>query len=75
MDFESILQKTLHSDIHHLDLSGYIDRKELHASAVGGSCDVYTAWSIKHNKKVAVKQIRALLRNDLALAKVSGTSF
>ncbi|KLO13883.1 hypothetical protein SCHPADRAFT_903755, partial [Schizopora paradoxa] len=62
------LEKIL-SGLSNLNLDGKIVRKQPHASSLGGSCDVYSAWSNKHNKKVAVKQIRAYLRKDAALAK------
>ncbi len=58
------------SSLSHLNLEGFIVQKQAHASGLGGSCDVYFAWSNKHNKKVAVKQIRAFLRKDPSLAKV-----
>ncbi len=58
------------SVLSHLNLEGYIIQKQPHASGLGGSCDVYFAWSDKHNKKVAVKQIRAFLRKDPSLARV-----
>lgn len=58
------------SGLSHLDLAGEIVDKEPHASGLGGSCDIYTARSRKHGKKVAVKQVRAFLRKDLSLAKV-----
>lgn len=63
------LEKIL-SDLSALNLEGKIVRKQPHASGLGGSCDVYSAWSKKHNKKVAVKQIRAYLKKDRSLAKV-----
>ncbi len=47
------------SGLSNLNLEGKIVRKQPHASGLGGSCDVFSAWSTKHNKKVAVKQIRA----------------
>ncbi|KLO06091.1 kinase-like protein [Schizopora paradoxa] len=53
----------------HLNLKGKIIQKQPYASALGGSCDVYTAWSVKHKKKVAVKQIRIFLKKDPYLAK------
>ncbi len=58
------------SELSHLNLEGWIIDKQTHASGLGGSCDVYSAWSQKHNKKVAVKQIRAFLVKDLSFAKV-----
>ncbi|KLO11698.1 kinase-like protein [Schizopora paradoxa] len=57
------------SELSHLDLAGEIVDKEPHASGLGGSCDVCTAWSRKHERKVAVKQVRAFLKKDLTLAK------
>lgn len=59
------------SDLPHLNLEGLIVNKQLHASSFGGTCDVYPAWSTKHGKKVAVKQIRTFMRNDEAFSKVS----
>lgn len=58
------------SGLSHLNLDGFIVQKQAYASGLGGSCDVYSAWSDKHNKKVAMKQIRAFLRKDQSLAKV-----
>ena len=58
------------TSLTHLSLEGKIVQKQPYASGLGGSCDVYTAWSTKHNKKVAVKQIRAFLKKDPSLAKV-----
>ncbi|KLO13867.1 kinase-like protein [Schizopora paradoxa] len=55
--------------LSHLSLEGKIVQRQPYASGLGGSCDVYTAWSLKHEKKVAVKQIRAFLRKDSSLAK------
>ncbi|KLO07299.1 kinase-like protein [Schizopora paradoxa] len=52
-----------------LNLEGQIINKELHASAFGGSCDVYTAWSVKHRRKVAVKQIRVFMAKNRSFAK------
>ncbi len=55
------------SGLSHFNLEGVIVQKRAHASEVG---DVYTAWSKRHDKKVAVKQIRAFLIKDPSLAKV-----
>jgi len=57
------------SELAHLNLEGQIIEKQPHAAGLGGSCDVYSAWSNTHKVKVAVKQVRAFLRNDLSLAK------
>jgi len=57
------------SDLAHLNLEDQIVNKQAHASGLGGSCDVYTAWSVKHRKKVAVKQIRIFMRKDQAFMK------
>ncbi|KLO13879.1 kinase-like protein [Schizopora paradoxa] len=57
------------ASLSHLNLERTITGKQPHASGLGGSCDVYAAWSTKHNKKVAVKQIRAFLKKDPSLAK------
>jgi len=61
--------KKILSNLSHLNLAGQIVNKQAHASGFGGSCDVFTARSIKHNTKVAVKQIRVFLTNDHKLAK------
>ncbi len=58
------------SSLSYLNLEGQIIDKKAHASGFGGSCDVYSAWSSKHNKKVAVKQIRAFMTKDKDFAKV-----
>ncbi len=68
------LEKIL-SGLSNLNLEGKIVQKQPHASGLGGSCDVYSAWSTKHNKKVAVKQIRAYLRKDKSPAKVATPPF
>lgn len=39
-------------------------------SKLGGSCDVFRAWSTKHLKKVAVKQIREFMGENVSFAKV-----
>lgn len=59
-------------ELSHLNLKGYIEQKQQFASGFGGSCDVYTAWSTKHEKKVAIKQIRAFLVAELPFAKARG---
>lgn len=56
--------------LSHLNLEGDIVQKQPYASGLGFSCDVYSAWSTKLNKKVAVKQIRVFLKKDLTFAKV-----
>ncbi len=58
------------SELSHLNLEGHVVNKQVHASGFGGSCDVYSAWSTRHGKKVAVKQIRAFMRKDESFAKV-----
>ena len=63
--------KDILSGLSHLDLEGQIVNKHMYASRFGSSCDVYTAWSNKHNKKVAVKQIRVFMIGDQAFAKVN----
>ncbi|KLO05396.1 kinase-like protein [Schizopora paradoxa] len=57
------------SNLSHLNLEGLIVDKQMHASGYGSSCDVFSAWSTKHGKKVAVKQIRMFLRKDEVLLK------
>ncbi len=58
------------SRISHLDLAGDIIHKQSHASKLGGYADVYSAWSMKYKKKVAVKQVRIHMAKDLAFKKV-----
>ncbi|KLO11196.1 kinase-like protein [Schizopora paradoxa] len=55
--------------LSHLDLQNEIVEKKAEVEGFGGSCDVFSAWSRKHDKSVAVKQLRAHLRMDVALAK------
>jgi len=62
------LQRTI-SKLSHLSLEGQIGDKQAHASGLGGSCDVFYAWSQKHNKAVAIKRIRAFLTEEPSLAK------
>ncbi|KLO08225.1 kinase-like protein [Schizopora paradoxa] len=65
------LQEIL-SSLSHLNLRDAIIDKKVQAGGYGGSCDVFTAWSLKHNKSVAVKQVRVYLRLELGLAKRLG---
>ncbi len=58
------------SGLSHLDLDGQIVDKQVCVSKLGGSCDVFTAWSNKHGKKVAVKQIREFMSDNESFAKV-----
>ncbi len=44
--------------------------KQACISKLGGSCDVFSAWSNKHGKKVAVKQIREFMSDNETFAKV-----
>jgi len=60
---------TILSNLSHLNLDGQIIHEDYTISRIGSSCDVYTAWSVRHNKKVAVKQIRVSLGKDMSLAK------
>ena len=62
--------KEIISSLSHLNLEGKIVNKTIHASGFGGSCDVYSAFSTKHNRKVAVKQIRVFMTKDKDFAKV-----
>ncbi|KLO13881.1 kinase-like protein [Schizopora paradoxa] len=57
------------ASLSHLSLEGQIVEKQSFVSGLGGSCDVYKAWSTKHNKRVAVKQIRAFLTKEPSFAK------
>jgi len=57
------------SSLSHLNLEGKVINRELHASAFGGSCDVYSAWSTKHNQRVAVKRIRVFMTKNRNFAK------
>ncbi|KLO14121.1 kinase-like protein [Schizopora paradoxa] len=61
--------KEILSSLSHLDLEGQIINRTAHASGFGGSCDVYSAFSIRHNKTVAVKQIRVFMTKDRDFAK------
>ncbi|KLO10195.1 kinase-like protein [Schizopora paradoxa] len=61
--------KDILAGLSHLDLGDQIVNKQVHASRYGSSCDVYSAWSNKHNKKVAVKQIRVFMIKDQVFAK------
>ena len=56
--------------LKHLNLEGVIVDKKPQVRGFGGSSDVFSAWSRKHNKDVAVKQVRACLRFDAKLTKV-----
>ncbi|KLO10841.1 kinase-like protein [Schizopora paradoxa] len=61
--------KKILSSLQHLDLEGQIVRKQPVQSGLGGTCDVFTAWSNRHDRKVAVKCIRVFMRRDEAFAK------
>jgi len=56
------------SRLSHLNLEGQIVDKSC-VSKLGGSCDVFRAWSNKHGKKVAVKQIREFMSDNESFAK------
>ncbi len=58
------------SGLSHLNLEGQIVDKQACISKLGGSCDVFSAWSNKHGKKVAVKQIREFMSDNETFAKV-----
>ncbi len=58
------------ASLAHLNLEGDITDKQERPVRFGGMCDVFTARSIEHNKKVAVKRIRAHLEGNEAFAKV-----
>ncbi len=62
------------SSLKHLNLDGHIVRKHPLQAGLGGTCDVFTAYSTKHSRKVAVKRIRVFLRKDEALMKVLSCS-
>ena len=64
---------TVLSTLIYLDLKGHIVLKESVQSGFSGTCDVFTAWSYKHNSKVAVKRVRVSLKKDEKLAKVRCT--
>jgi len=57
------------SGLSHLNLDGQIVDKQAYVSKLGGSCDVFSAWSNKHGKKVAVKQIREFMGDNESFAK------
>ncbi len=63
------------SEKSYLNIGEFITNRQEHASGLGASCDVFSAWSDKHNKKVAVKRIRAFLLKDKKFAKVSNFLF
>ncbi len=63
--------QTILAEIAHLDLKDLIVDTQLHAVSFGASCDVHSAWSKRHGKKVAVKKIRVFLTNEEAFMKVS----
>ncbi len=67
------LQRVL-SGVSHLNLEGQIVNKQVHASAFRGPSDLFTAWSERHQVKVAVKRIRVFLRKDASFARVSRSS-
>lgn len=58
------------STIAHLNLEGRISNPQGNAAEFGGTCDVFTAWSTLHNKKVAVKRVRVVLEGNESFAKV-----
>lgn len=58
------------STFAHLNLEGRIYEQQGNAVRFGGMCDVFTARSILHNKKVAVKRIRVVLEGNESFAKV-----
>lgn len=67
---ETILQKIL-ADLSHLDLTGSVSRdRDNGAKACGGSVDVFHGWSILHNKPVAIRRVRVVLKDDFQFAKV-----
>jgi len=57
-----ILPRVMHrirrilSGLSHLDLKDDIVDKQERASGLGGTCDVYSACSRKHTKKVAGRE-------------------
>ncbi|KLO19003.1 kinase-like protein [Schizopora paradoxa] len=57
------------AQLSHLNLAGYISSKQPYAYKLGGQSDVFRAWSTKHGRRVAVKQVRIFMRNDLSFAK------
>lgn len=59
------------SGLSHLNLQGSITNKEPQPEGYGATCDVYSAWSTKHEKKVAIKQFRYFMAKDEGFAKVS----
>jgi len=61
--------KSILAELSFLDLAGCIIEKKPNASNFGGYADVYTARSTKHNRTVAVKQVRIHLQKDVSFAK------
>ncbi len=58
------------STLRHLNLKGEVVRRESVQTGLGGTCDIFAAWSNKHNAKVAVKRIRVFLLKEEKFAKV-----
>lgn len=54
--------------LSHLNLTGRIVDKERNPFSSGGSSDVYSAWSKKHNEKVAVKVLRMFIQKSESFA-------
>ncbi len=67
------LEKIL-SSLAHLNLEDDIIHQREKPERFGGMCDVFVAKSIKHDKKVAVKRIRAYLEGNEKFAKVRAQS-
>ncbi|KLO10839.1 kinase-like protein [Schizopora paradoxa] len=61
--------KELLEPLSYLDLEGSILPMKQRESKIGGYSDVYSAWSKRHNIKVAVKQVRNILRKDVSFIK------
>ncbi|KLO19806.1 kinase-like protein [Schizopora paradoxa] len=61
------LQSVL-SRLPELNLTGQILNTKTQAAGLGGSSDVYRAWSKRHGVTVAVKRLRVFIQNAEALA-------
>ncbi|KLO10840.1 kinase-like protein [Schizopora paradoxa] len=57
------------ASLSHLDVAGSILRMKQQEWKAGGYSDVYSAWSTKHNMKVAVKKVRGILKKDVSFMK------
>ncbi|KLO07075.1 kinase-like protein [Schizopora paradoxa] len=62
--------KDIFSSLEDLNLAGLIEDREREQLALGSSCDIFRARSIKHNKRVAIKRIRCFLMDDVCFENI-----